>query len=48
MISSGEHPNAAIIASEPVTEDRADWQSIPKNQLVATPPELHVQIEPIY
>jgi predicted glutamine amidotransferase len=48
MLSAGKHPAAAIIASEPLTEERADWQLIPKNHLLAITPEFHVHIEPIH
>jgi predicted glutamine amidotransferase len=37
------HPNAVIIASEPLTSDRSEWQKIPKNHLVVVTPELHIK-----
>lgn len=43
-----EHrPNAAIIASEPLTEDRADWTAVPPNHMVAITPELHIRMAPV-
>lgn len=38
--------NAIIIASEPLTDLRDDWEPIPANHTVAVSPELHVSIEP--
>lgn len=41
------HPNAIIIASEPLSSDRAEWHKVPKNYLVVVSPELHVHQRPI-
>ena len=43
MAVSKHQPNAAIIASEPLTADRADWQKVSKNHLVLVSPEQHIQ-----
>lgn len=40
-------PDAAIIASEPLTEDRSFWQTVPVNHMLAITPELHVRLTPI-
>jgi predicted glutamine amidotransferase len=47
MTPATHHPRAIIIASEPVTEERADWKAIERNSLVTVTPELHVHITPI-
>jgi predicted glutamine amidotransferase len=41
------HPNAIIIASEPLTTERGGWQRVPENHLLAVTPELHVSQLPI-
>lgn len=40
-------PRAAIIASEPLTEDRSDWTLVPDNHLVVVTPELHLRMVPL-
>jgi len=47
MATSKLKPNSVIIASEPLTADRSDWQRVEKNHLVLVTPELHIQQEPI-
>jgi ergothioneine biosynthesis protein EgtC len=47
MISESGAVNAVIIASEPLTDDRRDWQLIPRNQLVPVSPDLKVEFMPI-
>jgi predicted glutamine amidotransferase len=47
MIASNGHPQAVIVASEPLTEERSDWSFIPKNHAVLVTSELHVRISPI-
>jgi len=39
----GQHPQAVIIASEPLTEKRGDWQAVPRNHMVIVTPELRVR-----
>ena len=41
------HPNAVIIASEPLTGDRSEWQKVKRNHLVLVSPELHIQQLPV-
>ncbi|MEJ2180367.1 MAG: class II glutamine amidotransferase [Gammaproteobacteria bacterium] len=43
MAAAKHKPNAVIIASEPLTADRADWQKVAKNHLVLVSPEQHIQ-----
>ena len=47
MAALRHHPNAIIIASEPLTTERSDWQRVPKNHLLAVTPEFHVSQLPI-
>jgi glutamine amidotransferase len=47
MLSTERHPNAVIIASEPLTEDRSDWETVPENHSVVITPEMRVHISPI-
>jgi len=47
MVVSKNQPNAVIIASEPLTAERSDWQSVARNHLVIVSPELHIQQIPI-
>lgn len=42
-----EDPEAVIIASEPLTEQREDWELVPGNHIVTISPEMHVRIEPL-
>lgn len=39
--------SAVIIASEPLSDERADWQAVPENHMVVVTPELKVGIRPI-
>ena len=48
MISTGNPPQAVIIASEPLTGNREDWQAIPKNQMVTISPEFDIKISSIH
>lgn len=41
------HPKPVIIASEPLTEERSDWTSVPRNHAVIVTPELHVRMAPL-
>jgi glutamine amidotransferase len=47
MVPSRRDPQAIIIASEPLTDTRSDWQPVPKNHLITITPELHIQMTPI-
>lgn len=38
---------AVIIASEPLTDDREDWEAVPRNHWVTVSPELEVKLAPI-
>lgn len=41
------HALALIIASEPLTDERGDWQEIAPNHLVVATPEMHFRTLPI-
>jgi glutamine amidotransferase len=45
--AAGEPHGAAIIASEPLTEDRSDWRPVPRNHLVTITPELEVRLRAV-
>ena len=47
MRSTDRHPQAVIIASEPISETRSDWIEVPPNNMVLVTPELHVRVLPI-
>lgn len=47
MRPAGRHPNAVIIASEPLTENRQDWSAVPENHAVVVTPEMRVHISAI-
>lgn len=47
MRSTDRHPQAVIIASEPITETRSDWIEVPPSNMVLVTPELHVRVLPI-
>ena len=47
MRAAERHPKAVIVASEPLTEERADWTAVPMNHVVVITPELHVKVVPI-
>jgi len=47
MRPTSRRAHAVIIASEPLTESRADWTPVPKNNLVMITPELHVRYLPV-
>jgi predicted glutamine amidotransferase len=42
-----ERPKALIIASEPLTEERADWESVPRNCLLLIDDSLQVESRPV-
>lgn len=42
-----EDLEAVVVASEPLTEQREDWELVPANHIVTISPELHVRIEPL-
>lgn len=47
MVSAEDDPHTVIIASEPLTEDRASWERIPPNHMVMVTPELQIRFYPI-
>ena len=47
MIPGHGEVGAVIIASEPLTSDRNDWESIPTNHFVSVSPELHIDLQPV-
>jgi predicted glutamine amidotransferase len=44
MTRSRGRSGAVIIASEPLTDDRDDWEAVPRNHCVTVSPELDVEI----
>ena len=42
FVPTKKRANAIIIASEPLTSERANWTRIPKNHLIIITPELHI------
>lgn len=48
MLTTRDRVQAVIIASEPLTDDREDWEPVPRNHLVTVSPELHVRFVPIH
>lgn len=38
---------SVIVASEPLTEDRSDWERVPRNHLVMITPKFDVRLSPI-
>ena len=47
MVPADRHPQAVIVASEPLTRLREQWTSVPENHLIMVTPELHVKVAPI-
>jgi predicted glutamine amidotransferase len=47
MRPTDRQSRAVIIASEPLTEERADWTPVPANHLVLVTPELDLRVVPI-
>ncbi len=43
MASSHKHPHTVVIASEPITADRSDWQAVEPNHIISVTPELHIR-----
>jgi ergothioneine biosynthesis protein EgtC len=47
MVAADDQVAAVIIASEPLTDDRTDWEPVPRNHFVAVSRELDVRVMPI-
>ena len=47
MMQRDEHNGAVIIASEPLTDERGDWEPVPLNHCISVSPELNIDIQPI-
>lgn len=48
MLPAKKHrADTVVIASEPITSDRSDWQKVEKNHLVVITAELHIKQIPI-
>ena len=43
MAASDSYPTTAILASEPLTAQRSDWQAVQPNSLVTVTPQLHIE-----
>jgi len=47
MSKAKDQPKSIIVASEPLTGDRSDWNMVESNHIVLITPELHIQQVPI-
>ncbi len=47
MVRDGENVQALIVASEPLTDDRDDWEAVPRNHMLIVMPDLQVEFRPI-
>ena len=47
MVPSSRGAGAALVASEPLTDDRSLWEPVPRNHLVTITPELHIRTRAI-
>jgi len=47
MRPSAGRPEAIIIASEPISEQRADWTAVPPNHMISVTPDLDVRLTAI-
>jgi ergothioneine biosynthesis protein EgtC len=47
MVRDGRQTDAVIIASEPLTAERSDWEPVPVNHWISVSPELHIEIGPV-
>lgn len=45
LTGGNDRINAVVIASEPLTAVREDWEAVPENHLVSISPQLHVRVE---
>lgn len=48
MTHTDRRPSLAIISSEPLTERRADWVSVPKNSCIVITKSMHILVSPIH
>lgn len=47
MTHTDRRPSLAIISSEPLTERRADWVSVPRNSCLVITKSMHILVSPI-
>lgn len=47
MIHTDRRPSLAIVSSEPLTEERADWVSVPINCTVVITKSMHILVSPV-
>lgn len=47
MIRRGDLTGAVIIASEPLTDEREDWEAVPLNHCISVSPELGLDVQPV-
>lgn len=47
MMHTDRRPSLAIISSEPLTERRADWVSVPRNYSIVITKSMHILLSPI-
>jgi predicted glutamine amidotransferase len=43
MVPTIKYPNTVIIASEPLTTEKNNWQAVERNHLITITPELHIK-----
>lgn len=46
MVHTSRQPKSVIISSEPLTEERSDWVSVPNEHIIVITPTLHITISP--
>lgn len=47
MVHTSRKPSLAILSSEPLTEERSDWVSVPLNHVILITPAMHITISPV-
>lgn len=47
MMHTDRRPTLAIISSEPLTEKRSDWVSVPRNHSIVVTKSMHILLTPI-
>lgn len=47
MVHTHRRPTLAIVSSEPLTEKRSDWVSVPRNHIVVITQSIHILLCPV-
>lgn len=47
MVHTSRKPSLAILSSEPLTEERSDWVSVPLNHVILITQAMHIAISPV-